>query len=144
MCAKLEILIRHLSFEVFQFFPKFQNFSDFEKSGFIFRKSVRKKFELEKNGFRLIYYKDMTDEWAIYTKNRKESYEKQLNPLSEPEPELDGGFKKYNKKNNKSNKKIKKKSNKKSNKKKKKRKKIKKSNKKIKKSNKKIKNSNKN
>ena len=35
------------------------------------------EFELEKNGFRLIYYKDMTDEWAIYTKNRKESYEKQ-------------------------------------------------------------------
>ena len=32
--------------------------------------------ELKKNGFQIIYYKDMTNEWAIFTKDRKESYEK--------------------------------------------------------------------
>ena len=35
------------------------------------------EFELEKNGFEIIYYKDMTSEWANFTKDRKESYIKQ-------------------------------------------------------------------
>lgn len=35
------------------------------------------EFELEKNGFELIYYKDMTNEWTNFTKDRKESYKKQ-------------------------------------------------------------------
>ena len=35
------------------------------------------KFELERNGFKVIHYKDMTNEWANFTKNRKEYYLKQ-------------------------------------------------------------------
>ena len=35
------------------------------------------EFELKKNGFKIIYYEDMTDEWANFTKRRKESYLKQ-------------------------------------------------------------------
>ena len=35
------------------------------------------KFELERNGFKVIHYKDKTNEWANFTKNRKEYYLKQ-------------------------------------------------------------------